>query len=323
MKRKIRKRLNKIIKKLSRMPSLHKVIAIFSCILSAFFIVLTITILLAPPYKAKVEYIKAPNADIAYYVRGKGEPLILIPGFGMTMQHWDPSVIETLAKDYTVIVFDYRGVGASSGSVGDITENQMTEDIITLMDQLKLDKAHIVGWSLGSFVAQNVAEKKPDRVDKLVLIATAPGGEEAVSAPQVVKDKVEINLEGSWEDVFVPMMFLDKQKAEAYKERLAEAQKKKEVPQGKEETTEAKGAQQVAFGVTGPEKARYENLKDIKAQTLLISGDKDTFTPLENAQKVKKQIPNAKLEIIKNAGHAVLFEEPEKTTKYIEDFLKS
>lgn len=318
MKRKIRK----LKRKVHTLPALHIIIVAFTIIILSFFSFIAYTVYSAPKYTAKVQYVNTNDAKIAYYVRGKGEPIILINGFGMTMQHWDPLFIEKLSKGNQVILIDYRGVGESTGDVKDISSDQMAQDVITVMDHLQIDRAHILGWSLGSFVAQIIAEHYPNRVDQLILIGTAPGGEEAVEATEEIQKKVEDNLTGSWEKAYAPLMFVDQKDTKAYLERLKEAQEKKEVPKGKGESLEAKIAHQHAFADQGRETARYLYLDKITAPTLIITGGRDELTTLENAKKVEKRIKHSEHYVINDAGHAVMFENVDETTKIIKTFLQ-
>lgn len=318
MKRKVRK----LQRRVHKLPVLHILIVAFTIIILSFFSFIVYTVYSAPKYTAKVQYVQTKDAKLAYYVRGKGEPIILISGFGMTMQHWDPLFIEKLSKGNQVLMIDYRGVGESTGDVKDISSDEMAQDVITVMDNLGIDKAHILGWSLGSFVAQIVAEKYPNRVDQLILIGTAPGGKEAVQATGEIQKKVEDNLAGSWEKTYAPLMFADQKDTKAYIERLAEAQASKEAPKGKGESLEAKIAHQHAFADEGREEARYLNLDKIVAPTLILTGGKDQLTTLENAKKVEKRIKNSEHYVVENAGHAVMFENVEESTNIIKAFLQ-
>lgn len=318
MKRKIRK----LKRKVHKLPTLHRIVAVFAVLLISFFSIVVYSVYSAPQYKAEVKTIKTDRAEIAYYVRGKGEPLILLPGFGMTMQHWDPALVQKLSMHNQVIMFDYRGVGASGGNASGTTQDIMIDDVVTLMDDLKIERAHLVGWSLGSFVAQGLTQKYPDRVDHLVLIATAPGGEAAIPAPKEIRDKVQKSLEGSWEKAYVPMMFLDAKDTEAYLKRVADAQKSGELPKSKGETLEAKIAHQSAFADEGKEEARYLELGNIESPTLLITGDKDELTSVKNAELVAERIPKSELVIMPDAGHAVMFEENDDVARLIRGFLR-
>lgn len=318
MKRKIRK----LKRKVHKLPTIHRIVAVFAVLLISFFSMVVYTVYSAPEYKAEVLSIKTERAEIAYFSRGMGDPIILLPGFGMTMQHWDPAFVQKLSMNHRVIMFDYRGVGASTGNASGVTQDLMIDDVIALMDTLKIERAHLVGWSMGSFVAQGVVQKYPDRVDHLVLIATAPGGEEAIPAPKEIRDKVQKSLEGSWEKAYAPMMFIDQKDREAYLKRVAEAKETEELPSSEGVSLEAKIAHQLAFADPGKEKARYLDLAKIKSPTLLITGDKDELTSVKNAEIVAKRVPNSELIIIPDAGHAVMFEENNEVTRLIKGFLR-
>jgi pimeloyl-ACP methyl ester carboxylesterase len=318
----MQRKIRRMKRKVHKLPVLNAVILAFTVIILSFFSFVAYTVYSAPQYQAEVQKVKTKHGDLAYYTRGKGEPVILLSGFGMTMQHWDPEFIERLAMGNQLIIVDYRGVGESSGKVEGINSDDMAQDVITLMDELKIDKAHIVGWSLGSFVAQIVAEKNPDRVEQLVLIATAPGGEEAVTAPKEIREKVQKNLGGSWEELYAPMMFSDPKELQAYLDRLKDARSTGESPKGKGESIRAKVAHQLAFADEGREKARYLNLSQIKAPTLLISGGNDKLTAIENPKKVEKRIKKAEHYIIPDAGHAVMFEDAQEVAKLIKVFFR-
>ncbi len=317
------KKKRRPLQALDKRPSVvRRLVIIFVVILVAFFGVIIYTIYSAPKFQAILSYAKVPDAELAYYTRGRGEPIILITGFGMTMQHWDPVFLEQLAAKNKVIVFDYRAVGASSGDATKVSQQQMVDDVTLLMDELQIDKAHILGWSLGSFVAQGVAEQYPDRVDQLILLATNPGGDQIVPAPEALSQKVQKDLAGSWEEFYAPLMFSDQKNTKAYLERVKNAQMASEVPKTKGESTQAKVAHQFAFADVEREKTRYEALPSIKARTLLITGEDDQLTNPENAKRVEKRIPTADLHIIADSGHAVMFEKSEEVTRLVKDFLK-
>jgi len=276
---------------------------------------------LKPTFQAKVSYVQTPTAKIAYYTRGKGEPLILLPGFGMTMQDWDPLLLQKLATKNKLIIIDFRGVGSSTGELDKLTEKQIAADIIAAMDKLQIKKAHIVGWSLGSFVGQLIAENYPARVDKLVLISTSPGQDQQIEASKAIGDAIQNNLDGGWEDVYVPLLFYSDKAKDDYLSRVYAARERQELPTISVENIDAKLAYEKAFGQPAAEEARTALLATIKAPTLLITGEQDTLLVPENAKRVAKRIPHAKLVLIPQAGHAVLFEKVAEVSQEISAFL--
>jgi pimeloyl-ACP methyl ester carboxylesterase len=162
------------------------------------------------------------DIDIAYKVFGKGDPLLLISGLGATKDGWDPSTLRELSLNHTVITFDSRGIGNTTTGTKAFSVQQFANDTAGLLNALKIQKADILGYSLGSFVAQQLAVTHPEKVNRLVLVAATCGGKEAVPqnpqlqptklasemlirfinnisiAPQEVKTLLSYNLGSGW-----------------------------------------------------------------------------------------------------------------------------
>ena len=112
---------------------------------------------------------------LAYDVRGRGSPLVLIQGVGVGRWGWEP-VADRLARRFQVITIDNRGIGASDAPPGHYSTRMMADDVLAVLDDAGIQQASVVGTSLGGMIAQELALAHPDRVDKLVLVATIPGG---------------------------------------------------------------------------------------------------------------------------------------------------
>jgi 3-oxoadipate enol-lactonase len=112
---------------------------------------------------------------IAYDVRGRGSPLVLVQGVGIGRWGWEP-VADRLARRFQVVTIDNRGVGASDTSPGHFTIRSMTKDVLAVLDHAGIQQASVLGTSLGGMMAQELALAHPERVDRLVLVATVPGG---------------------------------------------------------------------------------------------------------------------------------------------------
>ena len=115
---------------------------------------------------------------------GEGTPLLLIQGLGYGRWGWDP-IIPGLAARHRVVTFDNRGIGESDKPQGPYTAAQMAGDALHVLDEAGIGRAHVFGASLGGMIAQELAVTAPDRVDKLVLGCTTPGGPDAVPMPEV------------------------------------------------------------------------------------------------------------------------------------------
>src|SRR5438874_5764645 len=120
---------------------------------------------------------------IAWESQGAGEPVLLIHGLGYARWGWEP-VAAALAERFRLLLFDNRGIGESEVPPGPYTPRAMAEDAVSVLDEAGVESAHVVGTSLGGMVAQELALGWPERVNRLVLACTTPGGAGAYSLPQ-------------------------------------------------------------------------------------------------------------------------------------------
>src|SRR5919197_2432189 len=138
-----------------------------------------------------VKKVRVGDIDIAYRMFGKGDPLLLIAGAGATMDSWDPTVLRQLSENHTVIIFDNRGIGKTpSGSLTHLTISQYANDTAGLIDALHITKpVDVLGHSLGSFIAQELALTHLQKVNKLILFASNCGTKEAIpGSPEAAAD---------------------------------------------------------------------------------------------------------------------------------------
>jgi len=140
------------------------------------------------PAEVQTRQVKVGDIDISYREYGEGYPLVMLMGLSGTMDTWDPDFINELAKNNRLIMLDYRGFGKTDIGSKPITLKQYADDTAALMDALKIDKANVLGWSLGTYVAQEFALAYPRKTDKIVLYAADFGGEKAVMPSQEVID---------------------------------------------------------------------------------------------------------------------------------------
>src|SRR5215469_4831381 len=128
------------------------------------------------------------DIDIAYKTLGKDRPFLLISGAGVNMDGWEPSTLKNLSTNHTAIVFDNRGVGNTTTGTKPFSIQQLANDTVGLLDALKIQKADVLGYSLGSYVAQQLIATHPEKVNRLLLVAASCGGKESTPpSPQVVK----------------------------------------------------------------------------------------------------------------------------------------
>ena len=123
------------------------------------------------------------DIDIAYKMFGQGDPIILFNGASDSMDAWDPSFLTGLSSNHTVIAFDQRGIGNSTVGSKPYTYLQLANDTAGLLDALKIPKADVMGYSLGGHIAQAFTISHPDKVNRLILVATTCGGKDGIPKP--------------------------------------------------------------------------------------------------------------------------------------------
>jgi len=250
------------------------------------------------------------DVELAYRVYGEGQPLIFVMGYTGTMDLWDPHLIAALAARY-----DHRGIGLSTAPARDFTIEDLTEDLRGLMDALDVPSAHLLGWSMGTYVAQEMALGHPDRVNKLILFAGDCGADEAVAPAPEVWQVLEDALAMSRPNNSALLRFLFPQ--EWLRENhlyLRNIFKKTDVPPAPDTIRRQAAAWKNWRGSA-------TRLFSIRARTLVITGSDDIVTPSQNSVMLASMIPDAKLVELKGAGHGAIYQFPAEFSKAVIDFL--
>jgi pimeloyl-ACP methyl ester carboxylesterase len=139
------------------------------------------------------ERVRVGDIDIAYRMLGNGEPILLISGASVGMDGWDNSTLSSLTSNRTLIIFDNRGVGSTTTGSKPYSIQQLANDTAGLLDALKIQQADVLGHSLGSFIAQQLTVMYPEKVNRLILVASSCGGKDGIPpSPELVKLQSEI-----------------------------------------------------------------------------------------------------------------------------------
>ena len=253
-----------------------------------------------------------------YIEQGQGEPLVLISGYSMTKEGWGP-VFDDLAEDFRVIAFDNRGVGGFEPTGATFSIADMVADTIRLMDELNIEKAHIMGISMGGLIAQTLCIEYPERVIKAVLGCTTHGGREAVPGGKTAMQALASSADPSQprDDVIqalLPYFFHDRSISsptdgvavflETYLNNIP-----RDGLQG----------QLGAFSVFNSK----PRLAEIICPVLVITGTEDVVIPSENSERLATAIQGAELINIENTGHLFLLEKPQQVVSEVVKFLKT
>jgi pimeloyl-ACP methyl ester carboxylesterase len=274
------------------------------------------------------------DIDVAYKMFGKGDPIILFNGASDNMDAWDPSLLKGLSSNHTVIVFDQRGIANTTAGSRPYTYQQLANDTAGLLDALKIPKADVMGYSLGSYLAQQLTIMYPNKVNSLVLIGSSCGGKDHTPKPpeflklqseivnkslnnvsisqEEMKSLVSASLGSGWirlhpESVDIPanITTLQQLKPGLPPEIL---NNQNNVGKHWEDNPNWSGA--------------CDELAKLDKPTLVITGTDDNFyQPHVNSLKIVEKIPGAWLVQIKDAGHAVPDQYPDEISKILNTFL--
>jgi pimeloyl-ACP methyl ester carboxylesterase len=258
---------------------------------------------------APTKFIRAGGIEFAYRSFGKstGTPLIFLQHFAGHMDSWDPVVVNGLAKDRPVIVFDNAGVGKSGGATPDNVA-QMTTDATLFITALGLEKVDLLGYSIGGFISQKIAADYPTLARKIVLVATAPeGGEEHLLA--VLADAYA--RKGA-EDTRLPLFFTASAASQAAGRaflKRANARTADRDPDSGKVITDPQAKALISWCAAKDPGNRI--LDAIAQPVLIVSGSNDTMLPDKNAYFMFKHLTNAQLILYPDSGHGVLFQYPD------------
>ena len=249
---------------------------------------------------------------IASEACGDGPPLLLIMGLGYARWCWDP-IVEPLARSHRVITFDNRGIGESDKPPGPYTAAQMAADAVAVLDGHGVERADVIGTSLGGMIAQELALAHPERIDRLVLACTTPGGDRAAPFParfielmaEAPAQETRVALRRFVENALAPgapIALVD----QLYERRLADP------------PDPAGWQAQAAAGTTYD---GYDRVAAIRAPTLVVHGTEDNVVAAANAEILGRLIPNARVELLEGCGHLFFWEQPERFVELVEEFL--
>jgi pimeloyl-ACP methyl ester carboxylesterase len=249
---------------------------------------------------------------LAYDVEGSGQPLLLIQGLGYGRRGWGPAP-SMLARGFQVVTFDNRGFGESDVPPGPYTTGQLADDALAVLDAAEIGRAHVIGISLGGMAAQELVLAQPERVLKLVLCSTTPGGPNSVPMPQQT-----VALMGRQAD-------LDPQ--EALRLFVVNALSPDPPDELVEEIVAYRvanppdGAGWWALAGAGATHDAMARLGTIRVPTLVVHGTADNVVDVRNAPLLADAIPGARLELFDGGGHLLPWERPEEFTALVEEFL--
>jgi len=271
------------------------------------------------------QYANVNGTQFAYRRFGNkaGLPLVHLQHFTGTMENWDPKVLDALAKDREVIIFDNRGVAGTGGQTPD-TIAEIAKDAASFIDAIGLSKIDLLGFSMGGMVAQQVTLDRPELINKLILIGTAPRGGHDIEdfTPEVwaiFAKEFPTEYEIVLETLFSPTSssqvagnsFLDRIKNDRATNRDAKIT---------EQVAPAQSAAITSWARMAP--GDYSYLKAITQPVFVLTGHNDIIFPTANSFLLQQNLPDAQLIIYPDSNHGAQYQFPDLFVKQLTLFLE-
>jgi len=270
---------------------------------------------------AETKFIEAKGIKFAYRCFGADSkiPIVFLQHITGTMDNWDPMVTDGIAEKHQVVIFDNRGISSTSGKAPDNVD-EMADDAIVFIEALGFEKVDILGFSLGGFVAQRLARKKPSLIRRMILAGTGPQG-------SVGLDKLPETLSTSKKKVagegIVWMFFTDseksKKKGNEFWTRITQRKEGRDIAT----TGEAIGKQMKAIVDWGKDVDKsYPDLKAMNFPVLIVNGSSDKVIPTVNSYTLFENLSDGWLSLYPDSGHGALFQYHKLFVGEVLDFLK-
>ena len=245
--------------------------------------------------------------------RGRGTPLVMIMGLSGDLTWWE-RLAPLLESDFRLITFDNRGAGLTEKPDAKYTIAGMAGDTAALLEALGIPRSHVFGVSMGGMIAQELALRFPERVDRLALGCTHSGGE-GLKPPsvEIIRKITETrgkSLRQIAEEVMTVLFsprFLARDPA--YVRTM--------IDRYVEHPPSGKGFTRQFWAVVAHD--TFERLPQIRHPTLVLTGDADTLVPPENSEVLHSRIPGSRLTWLREAGHAFFMEDPGETARHLRE----
>ncbi len=271
-----------------------------------------------PTFRAEVQLTSVGGTEIAWYERGEGPPLVMLIGTSSTMSEWDPALVRLLAEDHRLILLDYPGVGLSGAWSGD-SFSSLADLTAEFLETIGVGRADVLGWSMGGFVAQRLAVEHPERVSRLILAGTNPGGRGTVLGTAEAQ-RIDSDPDPTDREILRELYPPDRQgEGRRFLRRLVRAASRGEIPDDFDVPRRTANVQVAAEDPWLRSDRNLRQLGGISAPTLAAAGISDPVVPPVNLRRIAERIPDAELLVLPGA-HAFLFQERRAFSSAVAEF---
>jgi pimeloyl-ACP methyl ester carboxylesterase len=256
---------------------------------------------------AKTQFIETNGAKIAYRILGnaRGMPLILVSSLGSTMDDWDPLVTNGLSQKRPVILFDIQGAGSSAGTTPD-NISEMAKGVVAFTKKLGYSKADFLGFSMGSFITQQIALTEPSLVNKMILTGTGQKGAEGLlDLPKHLAASAGL----SPQDAFLKFGFTGSPASISAGKAVYNRIQKRVIDRDQPLSQQSSVAELTAvLAWAQPDANALKALESVQQPTLIVQGEQDVLVPAINAKRMAEHLPHGKLVLLPDAAHAAFFQ---------------
>jgi pimeloyl-ACP methyl ester carboxylesterase len=267
---------------------------------------------------AQTSFVDANGVSLAFRRIGPslGIPLVMLQRFRGNMDDWDPLVVDGLAYERPVVLFDGRGIGRSGGTTPSDVD-AMADDAAAFIDALGEKHVDLLGFSLGGMVAQQMLIERPELIRTATLVGTGPPASTGVFSPDVEKAASKIPADAqSLLSLFFEPSESSQSAGRRHVERLM-LRADREPPTG-ENTVKAHVA---AIRAWTQKAGSTDKLANVGPPVLVVSGSHDIMIPTANSYNLSQQLPNAELIVYPDSGHGSLFQYPERFARDVAGFV--
>lgn len=272
---------------------------------------------------APTQFVDVDGARLAYRRFGKtgGVPLVFLQHFVGNLDSWDPKVIDGFARDREVILFDNAGVASSTGEVPNNIEG-MAKYAVGLLKALGVKQADLLGFSMGSLIAQQVTLDHPELVRRLILVGSSPRGGVGMAALTPEFQGYLAKKRDVPDELLLDVFFTQSAPSQAAGREFLTRLRARKVNRDVDVNDKTAPAQAAAIAGWGaPAENANEYLKGIKQPTLVISGSNDIVFYTVNDVTLQQHLPNAQLVIYPDSNHGAIYQYPDLFVKHATLFL--
>jgi len=270
---------------------------------------------------AQTNTVDVGGAKFAYRQLGQdtGVPVIFLNHLGAVLDNWDPRIIDGIAAKRRVITFDNRGIGASAGSTPDSVA-AMARDAVAFIRALGFEQVDLLGFSLGGFIAQVIAQEEPQLVRKIVLAGTGPAGGVGIDKVTPVTIRAMIKGALTFKDPRHYLFFTQTPNGQRAARQFLKRLEERTDNRDKAISIRAFRTQLKAIHAWGRQEP--SDLSGVRKPVLVANGEDDVMVPSSNSVDLARRLPNAEVILYTDAGHGGIFQYHEAFVEKVREFLE-